>query len=272
MERITVFYKKLSRGLRMSSMAAMVTPLECLHIMSWNILAHEFTGFEAKNHLNKADGKHSAREHVDQLVQRCERARRTILSRNAAVVLLQEVSFSFLNDAPHGGLCPPSQSLDELYQRYHVIPAFGDSGNGANEPGTAVLVRKDIAVVDRLLVPGGKVSTGGTSKSACAACIQLPDTRLWCVSIHTTWGGTDDAARMRLHHLQLLHMALADHLLPGDAVIIGGDFNCSHRDPQLVALASSDCLARLKRVQLPGHTHTHDDGTPSHAEHARCIT
>jgi NAD(P)-dependent dehydrogenase (short-subunit alcohol dehydrogenase family) len=44
--------------------------------MSWNILAHEFTGFEAKNHLNKADGKHSAREHVDQLVQRCERARR----------------------------------------------------------------------------------------------------------------------------------------------------------------------------------------------------
>ena len=86
-----------------------------LHVLSWNLLAHEFTGFECKNHRNESAGKDMPREHVDQFTERCERARRTILGRGAAVVLLQEVSFSFLNDAAHGGVCPPSPSLDELY-------------------------------------------------------------------------------------------------------------------------------------------------------------
>jgi endonuclease/exonuclease/phosphatase family metal-dependent hydrolase len=238
---------------------------DCFHLMSWNLLAHEFTTFEAKNHLNKSDSSRSPKESIDQLIQRNERARQTILSRSPSVVLLQEVSHSFLNDTLHGGLCPPARSLDSLYQRYHVVPAFGDSGKGANEPGTAVLVRKDCmkdaAVVDSFVVPGSRATTGGTSKSACAACVQLRDTRLWCVSIHTTWGGTDDAARMRLQHLHLLHRALAPHLLPGDSVVIGGDFNCSDRDVQLGGLESSDCLAQLKRVTLPAHTFTNDDGT-----------
>jgi endonuclease/exonuclease/phosphatase family metal-dependent hydrolase len=228
-----------------------------LQIMSWNLLAHEFTGYEAKNHRHDSGDKDKL-EHVDQFAERCERARRTILGRDATVVLLQEVSFSFLNDTSHGGVYPPSASLDELHRRYQVIPAFGDSGKGANEPGTAVLVRRGITVADHFIVAGSRHATGGTSKSACAACVQLPDVRLWCVSIHTTWGGNQEAAGKRVQHLNLLHTTIAARLLPSDAVVVGGDFNCSDQDPQLATI--SDCLAPLKRVELPGKTHTHEDG------------
>ena len=256
----------------------MTTEDESWSVMSWNILAHEFTSFECKNHLNKIEGKANAVEHVDQFVQRCQRARQTILSRNSALVLLQEVSFSFLNDSFHGGLCPPSESLDQLHHQYHVATAYGDSGRGANEPGTAILVRKDLSVFEHFVLPGGRTTTGGTSKSACAVCVQLADMRVWCVSIHTTWGGTEDAARMRLHHLQLLHEALAHRLLPSDSVLIAGDFNCSDRDPLIAGLVSSSCLTKLTRVILPGNTFTHDDGTTrfqarrafcSHTSHRR---
>lgn len=106
-----------------------------VRVVSWNLLAHEFTGHEAKNHCNKTAGTDAPREHIDQFADRCERARRIILDQDAALVLLQEVSFSFLNDASHGGMCHRSDTLDQLYERYRVIPAFGDSGRGANEPG-----------------------------------------------------------------------------------------------------------------------------------------
>ncbi len=107
----------------------------CVRIVSWNLLAHEFTGYEAKNHGNKIAGKDAPREHIDQFADRCERARQSILSQNAALVLLQEVSFSFLNDASPGGMCGPSGSLSQLYDRYHVVPAYGSSGKVENEPG-----------------------------------------------------------------------------------------------------------------------------------------
>ncbi len=107
----------------------------CVRIVSWNLLAHEFTGYEAKNHGNKIPGKDAPREHIDQFADRCERALQSILSQNAAIVLLQEVSFSFLNDASHGGMCGPSESLRQLYDRYHVVTAYGSSGKVENEPG-----------------------------------------------------------------------------------------------------------------------------------------
>jgi hypothetical protein len=122
------------------------------------------------------------------------------------------------------------------------------------------LVRKDAAVVDRFIVPGSGLTTGGTSKSACAVCVQLPNLRLWGVSIHTTWGGNAEASQKRLHHLQQLHDALTSHVQPGDAVVIGGDFNCSLQDPQLAEIAACNCLKQFQRVQLPGNTFTHADG------------
>jgi endonuclease/exonuclease/phosphatase family metal-dependent hydrolase len=230
-----------------------------LEIMSWNLLAYEFTGHESRNHRNELPGQAAPLEHINQFIERCERARHTILARNAAVVLLQEVSFSFLNDLTHGGLCPPSDSLDALYCRYQVIPVFGNSGDGFREPGTAVLIRKDIIVAEQFAVPGSANVTGGTSKSACAVCLQLMDMRMWCVSIHTTWGGTAEAVQKRLHHLRLVHEAMAIRL-PSDVVIIGGDFNCSERDPKFADITSCDLVADLKRVQIPGCTITHAGG------------
>ncbi len=129
--------------------------------------------------------------------------------------------------------------------------------------GTAVLVRKDMRVADQFIVPGSQRATGGTSKSACAVCVQLPRMRLWCVSIHTTWGGNEEAAQKRMYHLRLLHDALTARALPGDAVVVGGDFNCSVEDPQLDAIAACDCLARLQRVHMPGSTYTRSDGRSS---------
>jgi endonuclease/exonuclease/phosphatase family metal-dependent hydrolase len=240
-----------------------------LHVMSWNLLAHEFTGYEAEHHRNKEAGQRSPKEHPGQFSQRCERARRIILDKNAAVVLLQEVSYSFLNDSSYGGSLPPSHSLDQLYCRYRVVAAFGDGGGGggAREPGTAVLIRKDVSVVDQFVVPGSVAQTGGTSKSACGVCMQLRDVRAWAISIHTTWGGNAEASQKRLNHLQLLLDATTTRLSPGDAVVVGGDFNCSATDPQLSAIDASCCLAGLKRVALPGHTFTSGDGKSCCIDH-----
>jgi endonuclease/exonuclease/phosphatase family metal-dependent hydrolase len=251
----------------LSQAAKMDEQGRCLRVMSWNLLAHEFTGYEAENHRNKEAGQRFPKEHTDQCSQRCERARRIILDKNAAVVLLQEVSYSFLNDSSHGGSLPPSHSLDELYRRYRVVAAFGDSGGGAWEPGTAVLIRKDVCVVDQFVVPGSVAQTGGTSKSACGVCVQLRHMRAWAVSIHTTWGGNAEASQRRLNHLQLLHDAMATRLSPGDAVVLGGDFNCSDSDPQLSAIEASGGLAGLKRVTLPGHTFTSGDGKSCCIDH-----
>ena len=130
-------------------------------------------------------------------------------------------------------------------------------------------MRKDAAVVDRFIVPGSGLTTGGTSKSACAVCVQLPNLRLWGVSIHTTWGGNEEASGKRLHHLQLLHDALTSHVQPGDAVVIGGDFNCGLQDPQLADISACNCLKQFQRVQLTGNTYTHEDGMSclSHPAH-----
>jgi hypothetical protein len=58
------------------------------------------------------------------------------------------------------------------------------------------------------------------------------------------------------HHLRqtitkLLHDTMTTRLSPGDAVVIGGDFNGSETDPQLSAIKASFFVVQLK----PGAFH-----------------
>ena len=56
--------------------------------------------------------------------------------------------------------------------------------------------------------------------------------------------------------MKLLHDAIATRLSPGDAVVIGCDFNCSDTDPQLSAIKASCFVVQLK----PATLFTSEDG------------
>jgi hypothetical protein len=121
-------------------------------VMVWNILAHEFTNYEAPNHLCGDDQPEAAEQRLARESLVLERIRAT----DAHIVLLQEVS---------------ANALDTLGDRFRVHLTLGANFS----PGTAVLVRSDLTVEHVDSVPGSK-ATGGQSKSATVVTVQANGT------------------------------------------------------------------------------------------------
>lgn len=210
-----------------------------LKIISWNILAHDFTHYNSIHHLNGM----KMIESQTQTRLRYEWAHDQLMSEDADVVLLQEVSPLFFQQRQ-------SEALLDIYSCYTTY-GFGDS------PGTAVLVKDKACMYGRVQANtstllsrvDGCIETGGWSKSATIVDFLLCDgTKAIVISTHTTFDGNSIQRHYHMDTLGRLLESLA--LNSSDIFVIGGDFNCRKGSESFAKLRRETFLGRLELVDL----------------------
>jgi hypothetical protein len=210
-----------------------------IKVLSYNILAREFTHYQYKYHKN---GKNKCESKL-QTNQRHKLCVNEIMKEYPDIALLQEVSPSFLN----------LNTFNEiLYKNYNF---YNTSGGPTLSPGTALLIKKkDIFnsiphVIDRV---HGSDKTGGGSKCSTVVILTINNNKIAFVSIHATWDGNIDK---RFHHIsQLEELLINKHEVK--SIIIGGDFNCHYPSNNLKSLLDNSFLGQLKQVNLGLNTMT----------------
>ena len=232
-----------------------------LRVLTYNLLAPEFTNHDAGNH----GGKKNARETPAQTSARLQLAWHFLAQAPADVLLLQEVS-PLLFGLPLGGGPPPTGSAParvhapegapagalSLCSLFHAFAAFAPDGS----PGTAVLLRKaspwaPSPTAAPFCVAGGEHSGGG-SKSATLVPLAAGGRACVVCSIHTTWDGKPE---LRLAQLAALQAALRAAAPEGMPRVIGGDFNCHPPSPHFAGLVAAPPLAGLRRAAGGAPTH-----------------
>ena len=232
-----------------------------LRVLTYNLLAPEFTNHDFGNH----GGKKNSRESPEQTSARLQLAWHFLAQAPADVVLLQEVS-PLLFGLPLGGGPPPVGSAPArvrapegapagalaLCSLYHAFAAFAPDGS----PGTAVLVRKaspwaPSPAAAPFCVGGGERSGGG-SKSATLVPLAAAGRACVACSIHTTWDGRPE---LRLAQLAALEAALRAAVPEGMPRVVGGDFNCEPDSPHFAAMVAAPPLAGLRRAAGGAPTH-----------------
>jgi len=223
-------------------------------VLSWNILAREFTMFNRKppgcvqGHLNPDNEL----ETESQTAARYSLAAEALIARKADAVLLQECSKSFFD-----ALVNPLAS--SLLEHYAIAHATNEKG-----PGTVVLLLKagSLTSTGEVFTSGGSEITGGTSKSASGVKVTPRggdvEQNLWLVSLHLT--PYKFKPQEVCKHLELLGDAIRSdmdvHTLGAPPrVVLGGDLNA---EPDEVAAIQRECPgplgSLLHRVVAPGNT------------------
>ena len=212
-------------------------PLLELSVMSWNVLARQYTRHNKQYHR--------AGPGVEDPLQTCRRykiAGDEIINRNCDVVLLQECEAAFFR-------ADWNLAARELLSKYTVFRCPHSEAS----PGTAVLVKRDgraVAEASRPQCIGGIDEVGGPGKVATIVPMRAGSRSFVAISTHFTFSGN---AEGRLHHANLIGEAVR-----GRSVVLGGDFNCVP-GAQLEALESSTFLGSLLRAPVDTATGLNSD-------------
>lgn len=116
--------------------------LEPFRVMTWNVLASQYTHYSSQAHGGLPKSLESAAQQTSRHISIATR----IISEIPDVVLLQEVDASFLPVDWQGGFLPCGVSL-EGYTPYR---SYSNSSRGVPE-GVAILLRKDSWKRDQVL-------------------------------------------------------------------------------------------------------------------------
>ena len=211
-----------------------------LSVMSWNLLARQYTKHNRHYHLAGPDV-----EDPSQTRRRYTIAGDEIVNRNCDLVFLQECEAAFF-------IADWNLAATELNSKYMV---FRCPQEPETSPGTAVLVKRDgqaVAEASRPLCIGGISEVGGPGKVATVVPMRVASRSFVAVSTHFTFSG-NAAGRRR-------HADLIGKEVRGRSVVLGGDFNCVP-GAQLQALESFTFLGSLLRVPVDTATGLNSDFT-----------
>mmetsp|Transcript_39559 Transcript_39559/g.93144 ORF Transcript_39559/g.93144 Transcript_39559/m.93144 type:complete len:312 (-) Transcript_39559:24-959(-) len=198
-----------------------------LTVMSWNVLARQYTKYNGQHHRATSRLEEKSQTHM-----RYTLAGEAILANNNEVVLLQECEEAFFESEWNA-------AAERLLQKYDIYACREGSG-----PGVAILIKKGglakplAAEAHRL---GGTDSTGGPSKLAAVLPIRFGDKDIQVVTVHFTWDG---ASKKRIDHANLIGSSLGD-----SSIIMAGDFNCEP-GKSLQELEEKTFLGKLQRAKL----------------------
>mmetsp|Transcript_66952 Transcript_66952/g.153390 ORF Transcript_66952/g.153390 Transcript_66952/m.153390 type:complete len:343 (+) Transcript_66952:28-1056(+) len=215
-----------------------------MKILTWNVLAAEYTTHQKKFHRAE---KFKGREAPWQTKCRFRRIRSRILAEKADFVLLQEFHTNSWRETLE-------MEVDKLFPGYMLYDA-DPSG-----PVAAVLVGKSWECKDLIQIQGSKTVTGGSSKTAVGVAVQLPDGLLWVISAHFQYfpqGFLEkkfpDAKQQFVNLANAIEEQLWDRgAESNDYIIIGADFNADRHYIKKSAMQHIDKMIQglfLERLQ-----------------------
>eukprot|EP00667_Euglena_gracilis_P017075 EG_transcript_17934 len=200
-----------------------------LHLLTWNLLAHQFTASVKKFHLTESE---TGRESPAQTAARYATATTAILKQLADVVLLQECSAAFL--APEPKLNPHAVTLQSHYRAYCCFGADGAPADRRKHPGCAILLRRasPMQLLDLVAVDGCD-DFGGKHYSGIALLLHtMALGKVWVATVHQCHESPPHIPTPKKRQgkrgalLRALHAAMAAK--DGcQRIILGGDFGAS---------------------------------------------
>eukprot|EP00668_Euglena_longa_P026572 GGOE01033263.1.p1 GENE.GGOE01033263.1~~GGOE01033263.1.p1 ORF type:complete len:573 (+),score=131.24 GGOE01033263.1:54-1772(+) len=202
---------------------------QTLHVLTWNILAHQFTSSIKRFHLAETE---TGRESTAQTAARYATATTSLLKQIADVVLLQECPAAFL--APELKLNPHAVTLQSHYRAYCCFGADGTPTSRRRHPGCAILLRRasPLQVLDAVAVDGCD-DFGGKHYTGLALLLHTTSLgKAWVATVHQCHESPLHISTPKKRQgkrgalLRALHAAM---MAKDDCqrIILGGDFGAS---------------------------------------------
>jgi endonuclease/exonuclease/phosphatase (EEP) superfamily protein YafD len=203
-----------------------------IKIISWNLLAHEFTHY---NYQSDEHGQPNCKETIEQTICRYNIIINEIIKQDSDVYLLQEVSEQFLNKYSENS---------KLHDIYYIYTTFGIDMS----PGTSILIKKSSSFLNICYFDKIEACQLNGNKTSTVVSFDILDQKIILVSIHTV-SMRNNGIEVRLYHLSQLSNIL-NKLIDNKnmSVIIGGDFNCHKPSEYYIDLIDNTILKKFNSI------------------------
>lgn len=203
-----------------------------IKIISWNILAHEFTHY---NYQSDEHGNPNNLETPEQTISRYNIVINEIIKQDSDVYLLQEVSEEFLSKYFENSI---------LHDIYHNFTTFGNDIT----PGTSIFIKKSSPFLNIYMLDKIEACQLNGFKTSSIVSFDILDQKMILVSIHTV-SMRDNGIEMRLYHLSQLENILNYYFNDINmSIIIGGDFNCHKPSQYFIDLIENSILKKFYSI------------------------